>query len=106
MNEALKGLYQHCEGSMLDRCGECPYHEPDYNNPCAGIDCRDRLIIALYELVKDYKLLKYVPDKNGWREGAHIKEPCCLICSNQTCKNWHDNKQPEECRSYMRSNLK
>ena len=53
MDEALKGLYQHCEGSMLDRCGECPYHEPDYNNPCAGIDCRDRLIIALNELMRE-----------------------------------------------------
>ena len=55
MDEALKGLYQHCEGSMFDRCGECPYHEPDYNNPCAGIDCRDRLIIALNELLKEQK---------------------------------------------------
>ena len=37
---------------------------------------------------------------------TNIKEPCCLICSQQTCKHWHENKQPEECKIYMRSNLK
>ena len=53
MNEALKGLHQHCEGSMFDRCGECPYHESDFNNPCAGIDCRDRLIIDLKKEIEE-----------------------------------------------------
>ena len=37
---------------------------------------------------------------------TNIKEPCCLICSQQTCKHWHENEQPEECKSYMRGNLK
>lgn len=58
MTDAEKGLRQHCEGSMLDRCGECPYHEPDYNNPCAGIDCRDKLIIDIAELMKAQEPVK------------------------------------------------
>lgn len=53
MNNVEKGLYQHCHGSMLDRCGECPYYEPDYNNPCAGIDCRDKLLADIDNFLKE-----------------------------------------------------
>ena len=52
MDKVLKGLHQHCEGSMFDRCGECPYRQPDFS-PTSGIDCRDELIEGLYELVKE-----------------------------------------------------
>ena len=55
MTDAEKGLIQHCEGSMLNRCEECPYYEPNYNNPCAGIDCRDRLIIDAFILLVEEK---------------------------------------------------
>jgi hypothetical protein len=37
---------------------------------------------------------------------VNIKEPCCLICAQQSCKNWRSILQPQECRSYMRLTLK
>ena len=46
--KVIKGLHQHCEGSMFDRCGECPYYEIDYE-PFA---CRDMLLNDLNALLK------------------------------------------------------
>ena len=47
--KAIKGILQHCEGSMFDRCGECPYYEID-NEPFV---CRDMLLDDLNELMKE-----------------------------------------------------
>lgn len=44
-----KGLYQHCEGSMFDRCGECPYYEVA-DEP---FQCRDALLMDAFELLKE-----------------------------------------------------
>ena len=85
MTDAEKGLRQHCEGSMLDRCGECPYHEPDYNNPCAGIDCRDKLIIDIAELMKAQEQ----PKMGNWT----VLTDCansgvyCSECNNKIFEN-------------------
>ena len=48
MNKPLKGLRQHCEGSMFDRCGECPYYEVDHE----PFVCRDMLLSDLNEYIK------------------------------------------------------
>jgi len=47
-NKVIKGLTQHCEGSMFDRCGECPYYEPG-----EGFACRDQLLMDAFEVLKD-----------------------------------------------------
>ena len=47
--KAVKGLNQHCEGSLFDRCGECPYYE------IAGepFQCRDELLRDVLKLLKE-----------------------------------------------------
>lgn len=45
----LKGLRQHCDGSMFDRCGECPYYGEDH----APFICRDMLLEDLNRLVSE-----------------------------------------------------
>lgn len=47
----IKGVLQHCEGSMFDRCGECPYYEIDHE----PFVCRDMLLNDLNELLKERK---------------------------------------------------
>lgn len=47
--KVIKGLYQHCEGSMFDRCGECPYYEVA-DEP---FQCRDALLMDAMELLKE-----------------------------------------------------
>lgn len=47
--KAIKGLHQHCEGSMFDRCGECPY----YDVADEPFICRDMLLNDLNELRKE-----------------------------------------------------
>ena len=47
--KVAKGLHQHCEGSMFDRCGECPYYEIDHE----PFVCRDMLLNDLNELLKE-----------------------------------------------------
>ena len=42
------GLRQHCEGSMFDRCGECPYYDPGGT----GIECRDELLKDANEMLR------------------------------------------------------
>lgn len=51
MDIAIKGLYQHCEGSMFDRCGECPYYEIA-DEP---FQCRDALLMDALKLIKEQK---------------------------------------------------
>ena len=47
--KVIKGLYQHCEGSMFDRCGECPYYEV----ADAPFQCRDELLRDALALLKE-----------------------------------------------------
>lgn len=47
--KAKKGLRQHCEGSMFDRCGECPYYEVA-DEP---FQCRDALLLDALALLKE-----------------------------------------------------
>ena len=49
MEKVKKGLYQHCEGSMFDRCGECPYYEVE-DKP---FQCRDALLMDAILLLKE-----------------------------------------------------
>ena len=49
MEKVIKGLHQHCEGSMFDRCGECPYYE--YSSE--PFKCRDLLLLDAFELLKE-----------------------------------------------------
>lgn len=43
------GIGQHINGSMWDRCEDCPYYSPD----AGGIHCRDALLEDMYELIGD-----------------------------------------------------
>lgn len=49
MEKVRKGLYQHCEGSIFDRCGECPYYEVA-DEP---FQCRDALLMDALALLKE-----------------------------------------------------
>jgi DNA-directed RNA polymerase subunit M/transcription elongation factor TFIIS len=65
--KVIKGIHQHCEGSMFDRCGECPYYEIDHE----PFVCRDMLLNDLKELLKEQEAVTvhdpgaYCP-KCGW----------------------------------------
>lgn len=70
----IKGIHQHCEGSMFDRCGECPYYEIDHE-PFA---CRDMLLNDLNELLKEREAVK--PVNVRWEMG--INGGNCPKCMN------------------------
>lgn len=55
--KVIKGLHQHCEGSMFDRCGECPYYE--YSSE--PFQCRDLLLLDAFELLKEQEGYVSVP---------------------------------------------
>lgn len=48
-DKVKKGLWQHCEGSMFDRCGKCPYYEVA-DEP---FQCRDTLLLDAIALLKE-----------------------------------------------------
>ena len=37
---------------------------------------------------------------------TNIKEPCCLICNQSSCRYWHEAMQSDEYRGYVRTKLK
>ena len=47
--KVIKGLQQHCEGSMFDRCGECPY----YAVADEPFQCRDAILLDVFALLKE-----------------------------------------------------
>ena len=52
----IKGLHQHCEGSLFDRCGECPYYEIDFDSwGESKFKCRDELLIDTLAMLKEQK---------------------------------------------------
>lgn len=48
--KVIKGLKQHCEGSIFDRCGECPYYDIEHES---GFICRDVLLSDVNKLLKE-----------------------------------------------------
>ena len=68
--KVIKGLHQHCEGSMFDRCGECPYYEIDHE----PFICRDMLLNDLNALLKQ----EAVKPKKA--DNPEESEYCCGIC--------------------------
>lgn len=54
LDKIKKGLHQHCEGSLFDRCGECPYYEMDFGSwEESKFKCRDELMSDALELLKE-----------------------------------------------------
>lgn len=51
------------------------------------------LVVAQHELCEMMKEQGY----------AKIKEPDCRICSQHTCRYYHELRKPTECKSYVRS---
>jgi hypothetical protein len=75
----IKGLYQHCEGSMFDRCGECPYYEVA-DEP---FRCRDALLMDVLALLREQEPVK--PNKPGT---AYKTVWSCGVCSHPLTTNW------------------
>lgn len=87
--KTIRGLYQHCEGSMFDRCGECPYYDvEDY------FQCRDELLHDALELLKDQEPVVPYVDSEGitincgncgetvgyYPAGSSIPDKKCVYC--------------------------
>lgn len=48
--KVIRGLKQHCEGSIFDRCGECLYYDIEHES---GFICRDVLLSDVNKLLKE-----------------------------------------------------
>ena len=69
--KVVKGLHQHCECSLFDRCGECPYYETDYNSwEESKFTCRDELLTDALALLKEQEAVK---PKSKVRHGANAQ---------------------------------
>lgn len=49
VEKVIKGLNKHCNGSMFDRCDECPYYKFS-NEP---FECRDELLEDVFTILKE-----------------------------------------------------
>lgn len=47
--KTTKGLYVHCEGSIFDRCANCPYYDTNSDS----FLCRDKLLIDSFAILKE-----------------------------------------------------
>ena len=67
----IKGLHQHCEGSVFDRCGECPYYEIDHE----PFICRDMLLSDLNAIVKTghWIVLTFCANEGIYCSECHMK---------------------------------
>ena len=88
-NKVLIGLEQHINGSMWDRCGDCPYYSPDDS----GIHCRDVLLEDLHELIGDLepRVMTLEETRNCevvWAEDRSTREIYPCIVKN----NMNDSK--------------
>lgn len=86
--KVIKGLHQHCEGSMFDRCGECPY----YDVADEPFVCRDMLLNDLNALLKEQQ--KQIEQMNfiyGFIYGGQVKEITELV----RCKDCR-HRDPED----------
>ena len=62
IERVIKGLHQHCEGSIFDRCGECPYYEVADEQ----FQCRDELLRdALFLMEEQQKLLDEITQRRA-----------------------------------------
>ncbi len=48
--KVIKGLRQHVDGSMYDRCGECPYYGFDKD----GFSCRDEAVEKFNDYISKF----------------------------------------------------
>lgn len=79
--KVIKGLHQHCEGSMFDRCGECPYYEIDHE----PFICRDMLLNDLNALLKEQeKEIDEISDEYLDLGNEIAKMPKVVLCKD--CK--------------------
>lgn len=65
--KAIKGIHQHCKGSLFDRCGECPYYDIDFSAwEESKFKCRDELLSDALDLLKEQEAVVRCKDcKNG-----------------------------------------
>ena len=54
--KVIKGLNQHCNGSIFDRCGEYPYYKFE-NEP---FKCRDELLEDVFTLLKEPEAIESI----------------------------------------------
>ena len=65
LEKVKKGLHQHCEESLFDRCGECPYYEMDFGSWEENkFECRDELLSDAHELLKEQDIISPSDFKN------------------------------------------
>lgn len=60
--KTILGLYQHCKGSMFDRCGECPYYDVEDHEP---FQCRDELLHDTLKLLSEQEAKQVKTDMYG-----------------------------------------
>ena len=64
--KVINGIHQHCEGSLFDRCGECPYYEIDYSAwGESKFKCRDDLLSDVLSLLKEQEWHTLTEDRDG-----------------------------------------
>ena len=73
--KVIKGLHQHCEGSLFDRCGECPYYAVSNEQ----FSCRDRLLEDALALLKEQEAKKV----NISQTHCGMKYGLCPRCEKQ-----------------------
>ena len=89
--KAIKGLYQHCEGSMFDRCGECPYYEVA-DEP---FRCRDALLMDALALLREQEPVRFKVTRQ--RLSYPFWDVECDGCGYQTCTIHEGWKYCPEC---------
>ena len=75
--KVIKGLSQHCNGSMFDRCGECPYYEFT-NEP---FKCRDELLEDVFTLLKEPEAIESIDRSNKEVAMVNKTQRCRILQS-------------------------
>lgn len=102
IEKVMKSLYQHCEGSMFDRCGECPYYEVANES----FQCRDALLTDVYALLKEHEVRELTMDE--WQEWKTNKErdPICELWEYDTSPMWVLNPNDVHEPAFLMGKLK
>lgn len=76
--KVIKGIHQHCEGSLFDRCGECPYYDLVFGSWGENkFTCRDELLSDALELLKEQEEKQEgLPPAWQDRTQEHICQKC------------------------------
>ena len=100
--KVVKGLHQHCEGSMFDRCGECPYYEIA-DEP---FHCRDELLNDIIEMLKKQEVREITVDE--WQEWKTNKNrnPICELWEYDTSPTWVLNPDDIHEPAFLMKKLK